>query len=62
MTAYAFDIFVSSMRWRKKKLDLIDIAKNDFLHCVVLENFTNNPTISSTDDQHFLWVRVTRHR
>jgi hypothetical protein len=39
------------MRYRdKKEADLINIAENNFIDGVMLEDFTNNPTISSTDD------------
>lgn len=46
---------------RTDKTNLVDVAQDDFLHCVVLQHLTNDPTVSTTNDKHILRVRMAGH-
>jgi hypothetical protein len=38
---------------------LINVTKHYLFDCVVLQDFANDATVATSDDQHFLGVRVT---
>ena len=44
------------MKEAKCYSDLIDVAENNMLDNIVLENFTNNTSIASTNDKNLLHV------
>ena len=46
------------MKEAKCYSDLIDVAENNMLDDIVLENFTNNTSIASANDKNLLWVGV----
>lgn len=42
--------------------DLINVAQDNLLDGIVLQDFANNPTITTTYNEDFLGVRVTSER
>jgi hypothetical protein len=39
----------------------IDVAESGFLDGGVLDDFTEDTTVSTTNDEHFLWIGVGIH-
>ena len=62
MTAYK-EIIQSVLRMAAALGDiyLINIAQCDLLHAFVLQNFSNNTTISTSNDQNILGVGMGCH-
>jgi hypothetical protein len=46
----------------REATNLINIAQHNLLNRVVLEHFSHNTTITSTNNKHLLRVGVTCHR
>ena len=42
--------------------DLIDVAEDDLLDRVMLQNFAHDAAVTATDDKDLLWVWVTCQR
>ena len=41
---------------------LIDVAKHDLLHGLVLEHLAHDTAVTAADNENFLWVWVARQR
>ena len=42
--------------------NLVNVAQDDFLDCIMLQDFADDATIAASHDEHLLWVRVARER
>lgn len=42
--------------------DLVDVAQDNFLNRVVLQDLPDDAAIAASDDEHFFWVGVARER
>lgn len=58
-------------KWKRRKqnwgeklsnTNLVNVAKNDVFHDVVLEHLPDDTTIAATNDEHLLGIRVARER
>lgn len=42
--------------------DLVNVAQDNFLNRVVLQDLPDDAAIAASDDEHFFWVGVARER
>lgn len=42
--------------------NLIDLTNHDLLHLRMFQDFTDDPTVSTTDDQHLFRLGMAEHR
>lgn len=62
MTAYIRDYYTDRRCGDGRISDLVNVAQDDFLDLVVLQDLPNDATITASDDQDFFRIRVTRER
>ena len=46
----------------RRMSNLVNVDQDDFFDRVVLQHLADDATITASDDEYFLWVRVTRER